>query len=135
MSICCIGEVRSRRRRASGPRWEFRPYRQAAVFVQSLRLRSQKEWKEYCKGTLFGRGRRPDDIPAAPDLVYRNEGWRSWGDWLGTGTEATQLRRYREFAAAREFVRENFLLTRHLRDYLALLLTIRSGREERVIHV
>ena len=37
--------------------------------------------------------------------------------------------------AAREFVRENFLLTRHLRDYLALLLTIRSGREERVIHV
>ncbi len=37
--------------------------------------------------------------------------------------------------AAREFVRENFLLTRHLRDYLALLLTIRSGREERIIHV
>lgn len=28
----------------------------------------------------------------------------------------------------REFVRENFLLTRHLRDYLALFLTLRSGR-------
>ena len=37
--------------------------------------------------------------------------------------------------AAREFVRENFLLTRHLRDYLALLLTLRSGRGERVVHV
>ena len=37
--------------------------------------------------------------------------------------------------AAREFVRENFLLTRHLRDYLALMLTIRSGKGERVIHV
>jgi len=36
---------------------------------------------------------------------------------------------------AREFVRENFLLTRNLRDYLALLLTIRSGKGERVIQI
>lgn len=35
----------------------------------------------------------------------------------------------------REFVRENFLLTRHLRDYLALMLAIRSGREERILLV
>jgi len=34
--------------------------------------------------------------------------------------------------AGREFVRENFLLTRHLRDYLALMLAIRSGSEERI---
>ena len=37
--------------------------------------------------------------------------------------------------AGREFVRENFLLTRHLRDYLTLMLAIRSGMEERVVHV
>ena len=36
---------------------------------------------------------------------------------------------------AREFVRENFLLTRHLRDYLTLFLTIRSGRNERILSV
>jgi trehalose synthase len=35
----------------------------------------------------------------------------------------------------REFVRENFLLSRHLRDYLALMLAIRSGREERILLV
>jgi trehalose synthase len=35
----------------------------------------------------------------------------------------------------REFVRENFLLTRHLRDYLILILAIRSGREERILYV
>jgi trehalose synthase len=35
----------------------------------------------------------------------------------------------------REFVRENFLLTRHLRDYLALMLAIRSGSEERILLV
>jgi trehalose synthase len=37
--------------------------------------------------------------------------------------------------AGREFVRENFLQTRHLRDYLTLMLAIRSGMEERVVHV
>jgi trehalose synthase len=35
----------------------------------------------------------------------------------------------------REFVRENFLLTRNLRDYLILMIAIRSGRGERVIYV
>ena len=37
--------------------------------------------------------------------------------------------------AGREFVRENFLHTRNLRDYLILILTIRSGSEERIVHV
>ena len=35
----------------------------------------------------------------------------------------------------REFVRENFLQTRHLRDYLTLMLAIRSDKDERVVHV
>ncbi|MBI5576685.1 MAG: glycosyltransferase [Deltaproteobacteria bacterium] len=35
----------------------------------------------------------------------------------------------------REFVRENFLLTRNLRDYLALMLTIRGGMVERTVYV
>lgn len=25
----------------------------------------------------------PDDIPVRPDLVYADEGWRGWQDWLG----------------------------------------------------
>jgi trehalose synthase len=32
----------------------------------------------------------------------------------------------------KEFVRENFLLTRHLRDHLALILGLRSGGSERI---
>ncbi len=35
----------------------------------------------------------------------------------------------------REFVRENFLLTRNLRDYLAIFLALRSGSSERVLYV
>ena len=37
--------------------------------------------------------------------------------------------------AGREFVRENFLLTRHLREYLTLMLVIRSRRSERILLV
>jgi trehalose synthase len=37
--------------------------------------------------------------------------------------------------AGREFVRENFLQTRHLRDYLTMMLAIRTGKDERVVHV
>lgn len=33
---------------------------------------------------------------------------------------------------AREFVRQNFLLTRHLRDYLALMIAIERGAENRI---
>jgi len=37
--------------------------------------------------------------------------------------------------AGREFVRENFLQTRNLRDYLILILAIRSGSDERIVYV
>jgi hypothetical protein len=47
----------------------------------------------------------PDDIPVVPDQTYKNEGWVSWGDWLGTGTIAPRLRIYRPFVQARDFVR------------------------------
>jgi trehalose synthase len=35
-------------------------------------------------------------------------------------------------AKAREFVRENFLITRHLREYLALMVSLMYGAEERI---
>lgn len=35
----------------------------------------------------------------------------------------------------REFVRENFLLTRHLRDVLTMILALRSGSSERTLYV
>ena len=52
------------------------------------------------KGTL------PPDIPVASNIVYADTGWVGWGDWLGTGTVAAQLRQYRPFEKAREFARE-----------------------------
>lgn len=84
----------------------WRPFPEAREFVRQLGLRSMEQWKKYCRGELPGYKPKPDDIPAYPYDTYKGKGWTSVGDWLGTGSVATFLRRYRPFAKAREFVRQ-----------------------------
>jgi len=79
---------------------EYRSFNDARKFVWSLKLKSQKEWMQYSKSD-----KKPKDIPAAPWYKYKNDGWVSMGDWLGTGTVATFLWQYRSFEEARDFVR------------------------------
>ncbi len=49
----------------------------ARAFVRRLGLISQREWSAYCKS-----GKKPKDIPQAPNEVYANDGWVGLGDWL-----------------------------------------------------
>jgi hypothetical protein len=79
---------------------KYRSFRRARYFARGLGLKSRAEWTAYCKS-----GKRPADIPNAPDQAYREAGWSSWGDWLGTSSVATYLRKYRPFKEARAFVR------------------------------
>ena len=79
-------------------RRRFRPFAEARAFVHALELTNQDGWRAYCRS-----GKKPDDIAAAPAHVYRAD-WRGMGDWLGTGTVASQNRLYRSFAEARAFV-------------------------------
>ncbi|MFN9690269.1 MAG: DEAD/DEAH box helicase family protein, partial [Bacteroidota bacterium] len=81
----------------SGYNWL--PFEEAREFVRNLNLKGQKEWFDYCKS-----GEKPEDIPVAPHLVYKQDGWNTWGDWLGTGSVAFHLREYRPFEEARDFV-------------------------------
>jgi hypothetical protein len=78
----------------------YRSFRKARAFVRSLGIKTQAEWKSYVKS-----GKKPTDIPKKPDAVYTEEGWVSFGDWLGTGAIASHLRKYRSFTRARTFVR------------------------------
>jgi superfamily II DNA or RNA helicase len=86
---------------------KYRSYAEARRFARSLKLASAKAWQAWCI-----RGQRPADIPSNPDVVYRTKGWGHWGDWLGTGTIAPRLRRYRSFSAARTFARSLRLSSR-----------------------
>ena len=79
---------------------QYRSFKKARAFVRRLGLKSEIEWREYCKS-----GKKPADIPAMPIKVYAEDGWVGYGDWLGTGTIAAQLRQYRSFKKARAFAR------------------------------
>ncbi len=78
----------------------YRDFSSAKTFCRSLRLHSQRDWATFCKS-----GKLPVDIPSDPRNVYKDDGWKGYGDWLGTRTVATWLREYRSFRSARAFVR------------------------------
>jgi hypothetical protein len=79
---------------------KYRPFKKARAFAHKLKLKSQSEWIAYKNS-----GKKPDDIPAKPDNTYLGKGWAGYGDWLGTGTIAPRLRKYRSFKTARVFAR------------------------------
>ena len=79
---------------------KHRPFKKARAFVRRLGLKSQAEWYDYCRS-----GKKPTDIPAHVDRTYAEDGWSSWGDWLGTGFVHQGLRQYKSFRKARPFVR------------------------------
>lgn len=85
-------------------RRQYRSFAEAREFVQSLGLGGQKDWFRYCRGNLPEKGTKPDDIPAHPREIYKNEGWIGFGDWVGTGAQKPSGV-WRPFEDAREFAR------------------------------
>jgi hypothetical protein len=77
----------------------YLPFEEAKKFIHMLKIRNVKEWFKYCDS-----GRRPKDIPYNPDRIYKNSGWKSYADWLGTTHNDPDLK-YMEFEDARRFVR------------------------------
>ncbi|MFN4914393.1 MAG: DEAD/DEAH box helicase family protein [Sphingomonadales bacterium] len=84
----------------------YRPFKEARLFASSLQLKSSSEWRKFCKS-----GMKPEDIPANPNQVYKNYGWISMGDFLGTDTIAPRLQVFRNFMDARKFAQSLGLKT------------------------
>ena len=79
----------------------YREFNRARKFVHLLNLKSGTEWINYSKS-----GNKPEDIPSSPQVVYKNKGWISMGDWLGSGRIADNLKEYLDFNKARSVVRK-----------------------------
>jgi hypothetical protein len=58
------------------------PFTVGRAYARKLKLRSKKEWQVWSKSA-----QRPSNIPSSPHNVYRNDGWISYPDWLGYGSE------------------------------------------------
>jgi len=83
---------------------QYLQFREARKFVHSLKLKNRDEWEQYRK-----QGKKPENIPAMPNQVYKNKGWVSMGDWLGTGNIAPKDRKYISFDQARKIVQKKEL--------------------------
>ena len=92
---------------------KYRSFEQARKFARSQKFQNREEWKNFVKS-----GKLPDDIPRGPAGVYKNKGWKGWGDWLGTGYVSTRNLKYRTFKEARKFVQTiNFKSTKEWKKF------------------
>ena len=78
---------------------EYLPFVQARFFVQKQGISTQEQYVTWAKSS-----ERPQNIPANPRSVYKNDGWKGIGDWLGTGSIANQNCDYFPYEQARVFV-------------------------------
>lgn len=78
---------------------KFLPFHEARQLVRGLNLNTQGEYKNYV------RAKSDSMLPSNPSRTYKNSGWESWGDWLGTNRIAT-FNRYESltYEEAREYV-------------------------------
>lgn len=84
----------------------YRPFIAARKFARGLGLKNGKEWSLFCRGELpVTKQKLPEDIPVAAERIYKSEGWKGMGDWLGTGNIATRHRDYLSYNEARKFAR------------------------------
>jgi hypothetical protein len=74
---------------------KWKSFKEGRAFVRGLELKGQRGWAEWSKS-----GQRPSDIPAHPETTYRDAGWVSWPDWLGSERVA-----WKSFTEGRALVR------------------------------
>ena len=67
------------------------PFEKAREYARSLKFRTTKEWKEFCKSN-----KKPSYITSNPARVYKNRGWINMEDWLGVS--------WKTFDEAKKFV-------------------------------
>lgn len=78
---------------------EYLAFEAAREHARRFGFESRMEWNAYAKS-----GKLPPNIPATPWQIYADDGWISLGDWLGTDTVASHLRRFMPFKKARKYV-------------------------------
>ena len=78
---------------------QYRSFKEVKKYVQSLNIKSQIDWHKFAKTE-----KKPKDIPFSVRATYIKE-WKGWGDFLGTGRIANQLKKYRSFEKARKYAR------------------------------
>ena len=89
----------------------FLTYSEARNFIRQQKLNSHQAWLRWKRTHKYF----PSDLPKAPDQVYKNKGWSSWGGFLGTENVSTrEIHKgpFRSFYEARDFAQSLGLKSR-----------------------
>lgn len=84
---------------------EYLLFEEAKKFVLNLKLDSIEEWILYIDNKIDYLPKKPSEIPNMPNIVYKDNGWISWDDWLFNYNEYIKNSKYLSFIEARKFVR------------------------------
>ena len=76
-------------------------YQKAKAFAKSSGIKSSQEWKKY-----FKLGKISAHIPSTPSKIYKGNGWKGWGDFLGTGSLDPKNRKYFSYNKARSYAQK-----------------------------
>ena len=79
---------------------KFLPFKKALLIARSLKLKSSREWRVWCKSEA-----RDTNVPSRPDRTYKHEGWQHYGHWLGTGNLVGGKRAFLPFKKALVYAR------------------------------
>jgi predicted helicase len=74
----------------------FIAFYKARKIVRRLNFKSQKDWKNFCNSKIYR-----SEIPKNPPGVYKNKGWISWADFLGSTNIATQKKKFLSYSKAK----------------------------------
>ena len=59
----------------------FLKFEEAKLYVREKKIKTAQHYRE-----LYKKGELDPDLPAAPKVMYADEGYTTWGDFLGTGS-------------------------------------------------
>jgi hypothetical protein len=78
----------------------FLPFEKSREIIRDLNLTSLSEFKNL-------KDKRPFGVPHTPEIVYANNGWISWGDFLGTNRVQSQKIVFVSFEECRQWFIDN----------------------------
>lgn len=106
---------------------EYTNFYKARDFARSLRIDDKADWRTFLTKHSTVISEYKMFLPARPHLEYRDKGWESWEDWLGT-----QIK-YHDFQTTRKFIHSLKLGSRNdwIR-YCSGQLTVKSRRTENI---
>jgi hypothetical protein len=86
------------------PKVEFLSSEEARQFARKRNFKTVAQWRRWAKSR-----HRPSYIPHAPDIIYKDNGFAGWGDFLGTKIVNRKKRKFLSYSKAREFMKDKGL--------------------------